>query len=95
MIGASVVAIELAQAFARLGSRVTILARSRVLSQEDPAVGEAVEAAFRREGIEVLKQTQASEITHNGRVFTLQTTPAPWRRSNCWWPVAAHPIPRT
>ncbi|EWH02057.1 mercuric reductase [Halomonas sp. BC04] len=73
MIGASVVALELAQAFARLGSRVTLLARSRVLSQEDPAVGEAVEAAFRREGIEVLKQTQASEVSHDGQLFTLQT----------------------
>ncbi|MCC4289579.1 FAD-dependent oxidoreductase, partial [Vreelandella aquamarina] len=42
VIGASVVALELAQAFARLGSRVTVLARSRLLSQEDPAVGDAV-----------------------------------------------------
>ncbi len=73
VIGASVVALELAQAFARLGSRVTVLARSRVLSQDDPAVGDAVEAAFRREGIEVLKQTQASKVTHDGQLFTLQT----------------------
>lgn len=73
VIGASVVAIELAQAFARLGSQVTVLARSRVLSQEDPAVGEAVEAAFQREGIEVLRQTQASEVSHDGQLFTLQT----------------------
>ena len=73
VIGASVVALELAQVFARLGSLVTVLARSRVLSQEDPAVGEAMEAAFRREGIEVLKQTQASEIAHDGQLFTLQT----------------------
>ena len=63
----------MSQAFARLGSKVTILARSRVLSQEDPAVGEAVEAAFRCEGIDVLKQTQASEISHNGSLFTVQT----------------------
>ncbi|BBI65692.1 hypothetical protein HSBAA_PA_2950 (plasmid) [Vreelandella sulfidaeris] len=32
VIGASVVAVELAQAFARLGSKVTILARSRLFS---------------------------------------------------------------
>nr|WP_297401055.1 mercury(II) reductase [uncultured Marinobacter sp.] len=73
VIGASVVAIELAQAFARLGSQVSLLARSRVLSQEDPAVGEAVESAFRREGIKVLRQTQAREITYDGHRFTLQT----------------------
>nr|WP_264297983.1 mercury(II) reductase [Alkalilimnicola sp. S0819] len=73
VIGASVVAVELAQAYARLGSRVTVLARSRLLSREDPAVGDAVEAAFRREGIEVLKQTQASGVAHDGQLFTLQT----------------------
>ena len=36
-------------------------------------MGEAVEAAFRREGIEVLKQTQASEVSHDGQLFTMQT----------------------
>ncbi|RDB43954.1 mercury(II) reductase [Halomonas sp. DQ26W] len=73
VIGASVVALELAQAFARLGSRVTVLARSRLLSQEDPAVGETVEAAFHREGIEVLTQTQASRVDHTGHEFIVDT----------------------
>ena len=50
VIGSSVVALELAQAFARLGSQVTILARSTLFFREDPAIGEAVTAAFRAEG---------------------------------------------
>ncbi len=50
VIGASVVAVELAQAFARLGSEVTILARSRLLSRQDPAVDEAIQTAFKAEG---------------------------------------------
>jgi mercuric reductase len=54
VIGSSVVAVELAQAFARLGSKVTILARSTLFFREDPAIGEAVTAAFSMEGIEVL-----------------------------------------
>src|SRR3546814_10890849 len=41
VIGSSVVAVELAQAFARLGSHVTILARSTLFFREDPAIGEA------------------------------------------------------
>ncbi|RAR57326.1 mercuric reductase, partial [Onishia taeanensis] len=73
VIGASVVALELAQAFARLGSQVTVLARSRLLSQEDPAVGDAVEAAFRREGIEVLKQTQAGRVDYTDNEFIVDT----------------------
>lgn len=53
VIGSSVVAVELAQAFARLGSEVTILARSTLFFREDPAIGEALTAAFRAEGIDV------------------------------------------
>jgi mercuric reductase len=74
VIGASVVAVELAQAFARLGSRVTLLARSTLLSREDPAIGAALEAAFRDEGITVLTQTEASHVRHAGGLFTLTTT---------------------
>ena len=73
VIGSSVVAVELAQAFARLGSRVTILARSKLLSREDPAVGEAIAAAFRDEGIEVLERTQASHVEHAAGEFVLKT----------------------
>ena len=57
MIGSSVVAVELAQAFARLGSQVTILARSTLLFREDPILGEELTAAFRAEGIDVRIRT--------------------------------------
>lgn len=73
VIGASVVAVELAQAFARLGSRVTILARSRLMSREDPAVSEALEAAFQAEGIRVLTLTQASHVRYTSGEFVLDT----------------------
>ncbi|WP_028731148.1 mercury(II) reductase [Pandoraea sp. E26] len=74
VIGSSVVAVELAQAFARLGSKVTILARSTLLLREDPAIGEAVTVAFRAEGIEVLEHTQASQIEHANGEFVLTTS---------------------
>ena len=73
MIGASVVAVELAQAFARLGSRVTILARRTLFSHDDPEIGKAVTAAFRSEGIEVLEQTQASRVDFADGEFVLAT----------------------
>ena len=73
VIGSSVVALELAQAFARLGSRVTILARNSLFFREDPAIGEALTAAFRMEGIDVLEQTQASQVTHANGEFVLTT----------------------
>ncbi|MEW6319809.1 MAG: mercury(II) reductase [Acidobacteriota bacterium] len=74
VIGSSVVAVELAQAFARLGSRVTILARRTLLAREDPAIGEALTGVFRSEGIAVLTGTQASHVSFRGHRFTLATT---------------------
>ena len=73
VIGSSVVALELAQAFARLGSQVTILARSTLFFREDPAIGEAITAAFRTEGIKVLEHTQASQVAHVDGEFVLTT----------------------
>lgn len=73
VIGSSIVATELAQAFARLGSKVTVLARSTLFSREDPAIGAAVTAAFRLEGIDVLEHTQASQVTHANEEFALTT----------------------
>ena len=71
VIGSSVVALELAQAFARLGSIVTLLARSTLLSREDPAIGESVTAAFRAENITVLEHTQASQVRYTNGEFVL------------------------
>ncbi|CAB1368958.1 mercury(II) reductase [Denitratisoma oestradiolicum] len=73
VIGSSVVALELAQAFARLGSKVTILARNTLFFREDPAIGEAVTAAFRAEGIEVREHTLASKVAHADGEFVLTT----------------------
>lgn len=73
VIGSSVVAVELAQAFARLGSEVTILARSTLFFREDPAIGEALTAAFRAEGIDVREHTQASRVAHENDEFVLTT----------------------
>ena len=93
VIGAGFVALELAQAFARLDSKVTVLARSRLLSGEEPAVGEAIEAAFRREGIEVLKQTQASRVDYTDNEFVIETNAGTLRADQLL--VATGRIPNT
>ena len=71
VIGGSVVAVEQAQAFARLGSQVTMLVRSRLLSSEDPALGDGLCAYLRGEGIDVCLDTTASSIAHDGALFTV------------------------
>lgn len=73
LIGSSVVAAELAQAFARLGSEVTVLARHTLFFRDDPLIGEAVTAVFREEGVTVLEQTQASQVRYADGEFVLTT----------------------
>ncbi len=72
VIGSSVVALELAQAFARLGSQIMILARHTLFFSEDPAIGTAVTEAFRAEGITVLTNAQASEVSYANGEFVLK-----------------------
>lgn len=93
VIGSSVIAVELAQAFARLGSRVTILARRTLLFDEDPAIGEALAAAFRREGIEILDHTEASRVAHVDGAFSLTTSLGEFRADKLL--VATGRVPNT
>ncbi|MEX0707235.1 MAG: mercury(II) reductase [Woeseia sp.] len=71
VIGSSVVAVEIAQAYRRLGSAVTVLARTRLLSQEDPALGDGLAKAFEAEGIRVLNKTSARRVDFNKDTFTI------------------------
>ena len=73
VIGSSIVALELAQAFARLGSHVTVLARGTLYSREDPAIGAAITAAFRAEGIEVREHAVVTHVSHDNGGFVLGT----------------------
>ena len=71
VIGASVVALELAQAFLRLGARVTVMARSVFLSKEDPAIGDELVRVFEQEGARVLLHTLPDSVAHDGNGFVL------------------------
>ena len=74
VIGGSVVALELAQAFLRLGSQVTVMARSTFLSKEDPALGEALSKVFQEEGARVLLHTLPDSVTYDGTQFILPSS---------------------
>ncbi len=64
VIGASAVALELAQAFHRLGSEVTLLARSRLLRRYDPDLGTGLQAVLEREGMRILTGTEFRSVRH-------------------------------
>jgi mercuric reductase len=73
VIGSSVVALEIAQAYQRLGSEVTILARHTLLYREEPLFGEKLRECFEKEGVRVLTHTQASNVSHDGNQFIIET----------------------
>ncbi|MHC4249563.1 MAG: mercuric reductase [Planctomycetota bacterium] len=64
VLGAGPLGCELAQAFARLGSQVTMVQRSpHIMTREDPDAVAIVEAAFAREGIRLLTNSVASRLS--------------------------------
>ncbi|BBP04112.1 mercury(II) reductase [Sulfuriferula plumbiphila] len=67
--GGSVVALELAQAFLRLGARVTLVARSALLSREDPAIGDTLKAVLEGEGMRILTDTGVNNVRFDGKLF--------------------------
>ncbi len=73
VLGGSVIALELAQAFRHLGSDVTVVARSTLLSKEDPEIGEGLKRVFEDEGITVMLHTSPEAVSHDGQQFRLTT----------------------
>jgi mercuric reductase len=66
VLGGGYVAAELAQMFARLGSRVTIVARSALLRGYEPLLGETLSGAFGSEGIEVVGNARVERVSSDG-----------------------------
>ena len=67
VLGGGYVAVELAQMFARLGSRVTMVARSELLRGYEPELGQVLERVFADEGIEVLTGARIDHVRGDAR----------------------------
>ena len=70
--GGSYVALELSQALLRLGSRVTLIVRSRILSHSDPAIGDAIQQILVDEGMRIVAGNEIKQVQHNGGQFTVE-----------------------
>ena len=69
VLGGGAVGCELAQFFARMGSRVTLVqSGDRLLPRTDPVAGEILAESFREEGIEVRLSAKAERIDSGVRV---------------------------
>ncbi|HVV23886.1 MAG TPA: NAD(P)/FAD-dependent oxidoreductase [Pseudonocardiaceae bacterium] len=72
VLGGGAIGSELAQAFARFGTRVSVLGSApRLLPYEEPESSEYVAAAFADDGIDVRVGVQVTSVSYDGR-FTLE-----------------------
>jgi len=72
VIGGGAIGVELAQAFARFGVRVTVLeVADRILAPEEPEASEAVAKALRADGITVRTGVHIDRVTHADDAFTV------------------------
>ncbi|MCA4134864.1 mercury(II) reductase [Arthrobacter sp. M4] len=62
VVGGGFVALEQAQLFARLGAKVTMLVRSRLVSAEEPEASLALASVFADEGIPVVRRAVLSSV---------------------------------
>ncbi|HET7358502.1 MAG TPA: NAD(P)/FAD-dependent oxidoreductase [Nocardioidaceae bacterium] len=72
VIGGGAIGVELAQAFARFGTRVSVLeAAERLVPPEEPEAGQLLAEVFEANGIEVHVGARIESVRHDGDRFTL------------------------
>jgi dihydrolipoamide dehydrogenase len=74
VLGGGVVGVEMAQAWARLGARVTVLAReARLLPAMEPIAGELVAEGLRVDGVDVRLSTGLDSVAKSADGIELRT----------------------
>jgi pyruvate/2-oxoglutarate dehydrogenase complex dihydrolipoamide dehydrogenase (E3) component len=72
VLGGGAVGLELAQAFARFGSQVTVVeALDRLLPVEEPQASDIVRTALEADGVDIRTGVRAQKVTHEGNQFTM------------------------
>jgi dihydrolipoamide dehydrogenase len=72
VLGGGPVGVEMAQAWASLGSRVTLVeSLDRLIAHEEPIASEELQAALQRAGIEIRTGTPATQVSRSGHEITV------------------------
>jgi pyruvate/2-oxoglutarate dehydrogenase complex dihydrolipoamide dehydrogenase (E3) component len=71
IIGAGPIGLEMAQAFRRLGSAVTVLEAAQPLAKDDPEAAAIVLAQLEREGVDIRSGAQVARVTYGGGGVTV------------------------
>ena len=72
VIGGGPIGLELAQAFLRLGSRVTVIEAAKALGKDDPEMSEVVLKQIRAEGLEIREHATVERISGGTRLIDVQ-----------------------
>ena len=75
IVGGGPIACELGQAFSRLGSKVTMIVRSRILPKEDPDAADIIRESLANDGVRILENTTVdnASTTDSGTRLLLGT----------------------
>jgi len=74
VLGGGAIACEMAQAFSRLGSKVTMIIRGpRLMWREDQDTTDLLEATFEREGITILREQKPTQFTEKDARVVMET----------------------
>jgi mercuric reductase len=73
VLGGGYVALEQAQLFAQLGTRVTVLVRSRLARREEPEIAAAISDAFAADGIDVIEDVQLTAVRRDDNKVVVAT----------------------
>ena len=64
IVGGGPIGLEMAQAFRRLGAKVTVVEMFRALAKDDPEAAQVVLTRLRREGVEILEETLVQSVAN-------------------------------
>ena len=94
VIGAGPIGLEMAQAFRRLGSAVTVLEAAAPLAKDDPECAAIVLDQLDREGVVIRSGVKVTRVEHahrqrRGDVFEARVASRPSKANIYWSPPAA------
>ncbi len=92
VLGGGAIGCEMAEAFRRLGSEVTILeAADRLIAKEEPEASQVLRSVFEGEGISVRTSTKVESVAKSRGVLTLTTSAGPVKATHLLVAVGRRP----
>lgn len=73
IIGGGPIGMEMAQSFCRLGSKVTVIERTKVFGKDDPEAVAVVKSVYEHEGVDMREGVEATKVSASDSGVTIET----------------------